>query len=102
MGSFANARNSDPFPERGKLMPETDYRDNTQDRDDWRTLFQVLPLNVYSRLMAQLGRAAQANGISPEAFIKDDKMSPRTGPRVAVWENLVILMERSENEAFKV
>jgi hypothetical protein len=73
-----------------------------ENEDQWRTLHQVLPIDVYSRLMVQLYRAAQSNGISPESFIGDNKKEKHTGPRVAVWENLVILMERSENEAFKV
>lgn len=71
-------------------MPESE--------DQWRTLHQVLPMDVYSRLMVQLGRMARANGISSEAFQQDDKTMPHVGPRVAVWENLVILCERTESE----
>jgi hypothetical protein len=94
MGSFANARNFDPFPERGKLMPETE--------DQWRTVFQVLPKDLYDRFFAQMKRLGHANAIPPAMFELDTKTQTAIGPRVMAFECLVILMERSENEAFKV
>ena len=70
-------------------MPETDA---------WRTLHQVLPVDIYSRLMIQMARLGRANGTSIEAFSQDDKNTAHVGPRVSVWENLVILMERTEDD----
>lgn len=72
------------------------------EKDDWRSLYQQLPLNVYERLMGQLRRIALVNGIAVEAFNADDKFAPEHGPRVMAWETLLILVERSEDEALRV
>lgn len=70
--------------------------------DEFRQLHQALPKNLYDRLMAELHRVALANGISPESFVVDDKKSETVGPRIATWECLLILLERSESEHLKV
>lgn len=66
--------------------------------DKWRALHQNLPIDVYTRLMAQMKRLALVNGISVEGFEGDDKFKPAVGPRVQAWECLVLLMERTEND----
>ena len=73
------------------------------EQDEWATLHQVLPRNVYDRLKVQLRRVALANGIAVEAWDADDKFAQNaTGARVLTIESLVILMERSENETLRV
>lgn len=67
-------------------------------KDGWRSLFQVLPVDVYDRFKVQLKRLALANGISPEAFDEDDKFMSEVGPRVQAWECLTVLMERTEDD----
>lgn len=67
--------------------------------DEWRSLFQVLPRNVYDRLKVQLRRVALANGIAVESWDADDKFSQNaTGARVMTFESLVILLERTEDD----
>lgn len=72
------------------------------EKDAWRSLHQNLPLSVYDTLLVGLGRIAQANGISPGSFFDDDKNKQFMGPRVLVWEMLVELIRRSENESLRV
>jgi hypothetical protein len=43
-------------------------------------------------------RLAVANGVASEYFDQDSKFERVVGPKVAVWEMLVVLMERTENE----
>lgn len=70
--------------------------------DEWRSLLQVLPKNIYDRWKAELKRLARVNGISVESFEADDKALAEVGPRVLAFELLVILMERSDDEALRV
>lgn len=72
------------------------------DKDEWRSWHQVLPLDVYDRLIVQLSRLGRVNGIAVEAFLDDDKFRQAHGPRVATIEHLVVLMERSDDGAFRV
>jgi hypothetical protein len=75
----------------------------TPEKDNWKTLYQVLPEDVYRRLKVQLRRLAVANGVASEYFDQDSKFERAEGPRVAVWEMLVVLMERTESdETFRV
>ena len=69
-----------------------------ENEDSWKTLYQVLPADVYDRLKVQLRRLAVANGVAAEYFDGDSKFERVEGPKVAVWEMLVVLMERTENE----
>ena len=69
---------------------------------EWRTLFQAMPRNVYDRLIEEMKRVGHANGIAPEVFEADDKENRAIGPRILAWECLVILLERSDSEAFRV
>lgn len=64
-------------------------------RDQWRALYQQLPKSVYDRLMAGLVRIAEANEVGEARFLGDDKTECALGPRVMVWEILVILIEQS-------
>lgn len=70
--------------------------------DQWRVMYQVLPLNLHERFKAQMRRVAIANGIAAEYFDGDSKFSHAVGPRVQAWECLLILMERSGDDAFRV
>lgn len=72
------------------------------EQDSWRSWHQVLPLSVYDRLIIQLSRLGRVNGIAVEAFLRDDKFKQEHGPRVATIENLVILMERSDDASLRV
>lgn len=69
-----------------------------QDKEEWRTLHQVMPESVYVRLMVQLRRIGLANGVAVEAFNRDSKFEEAIGPRVQVFELLTILCERTEDE----
>jgi len=69
-----------------------------EDKDEFRQLHQCLPLPIYERLMIQMKRLAQANGISPESFELDSKKSQVVGPRIQAWECLMLLMKRTEDE----
>ena len=71
-------------------------------KDEWATLYQVLPRDVYNRLKVQLRRLAVANGVAAEYFDKDSKFERLEGPKVAVWEMLVVWMERASNEDIRV
>lgn len=64
-----------------------------KDQDEWRSCYQQLPLSVYERFMIQLKRIAIANGISEEAFLRDNKFEARIGPRVMCYETLTIMLE---------
>ena len=67
--------------------------------DKWKSLHQVLPINVYERWLIQIKRVARANGISVDGFEKDDKFNESIGPRVMTYEALLVLMERTEEDA---
>ena len=67
--------------------------------DQWRSLHQKLPLDLYTRWKVQIERVARANGISVEGFEKDDKFNESIGPRVMTYEALLVLMERTEEDA---
>lgn len=70
--------------------------------DEWRTLYQLLPRDVYDRLIPQLRRVALVNGTSPEAFDVDDKARTFIGPKVMTWDALTTFLERCEDEALRV
>lgn len=72
------------------------------EQDEWRSAYQQLPLNIYDRWMHQLRRIALVNGVAPELFDRDNKFDAFIGPRVATFEMLVVLLERSEDEALRV
>ena len=67
--------------------------------DKWKSLHQVLPINVYERWLIQIKRVARANGISVDGFETDDKFNESIGPRVMTYEALLVLMERTEEDA---
>ena len=76
-------------------MPESE--------DQWRVLYQKLPLNLHERWKAQLKRIARANGIADEYFDGDSKFREVAGPKVQTWECLIVLCERTESdETFRV
>ena len=84
-------------------MPEKHAAPRNPETDDWSTLYQVLPRDVYNRLKVQMRRLAVANGVAAEYFDKDSKFERVVGPKVAVWEMLVVLMERTgSDEVFRV
>lgn len=68
--------------------------------DKWKSLHQVLPINVYERWLVQIKRVARANGISVDGFETDDKFAQDIGPRVQTYEALLILLERTEEEKY--
>jgi hypothetical protein len=70
--------------------------------DQWRSLHQKLPLDLYERWKVQMKRIAIANGISAEAFESDDKFAETIGPKVMTYETILILMERSDESTFRV
>ena len=64
-------------------------------KDEWRTLFQVLPKPIYDDLMEQLYRVARVNGFGVSQFVDDDKTKQEIGTRVWVWEILTILLRET-------
>lgn len=72
------------------------------EQEQWRSAYQQLPLDVYTRWMKQLRRLALVNGISAEAFDRDSKFDAAVGPRVMCYEMLVVLLERSDDGALRV
>jgi|HubBroStandDraft_2_1064218.scaffolds.fasta_scaffold00006_60 hypothetical protein len=69
-----------------------------EEADTWKTLHQELPEPIYIRLIVQFKRLALANGVSPESFSADSKFAQAVGPRVQVWECLLLLLERTESD----
>jgi hypothetical protein len=70
-------------------MPENDL---------WRSVYQQVPLDIYTRWMVQMRRIARVNGIAVEAFDADDKFKKAHGPRVMTYESLLLLLERTESD----
>jgi hypothetical protein len=70
-----------------------------ENSDQWKTLHQVLPANIYDRFMIQIKRIARCNGIAVEIFSNDDKFQKAHGPRVMTYESLIILLERTEDDS---
>ena len=69
-----------------------------ENEDQWRVLYQKLPLDLHLRWKAQLKRIARANGIADEYFDGDSKFAEVAGPKVATWECLIVLCERTESD----
>lgn len=70
----------------------------TPEPDEWRSIFQQVPLSIYDRWMTQLRRLARVNGIAVEVFDSDDKFKTAIGPRVLTIEVLTILLENLEDK----
>lgn len=72
-----------------------------EERDEWRSWHQVLPSEVYDRLIVQLGRIGLSNGISAHDFIGDPKFQQHVGPRVQIIELLVLHLENLSAEELR-
>lgn len=70
--------------------------------DEWRTLHQVLPILIYDKLIVHLARLGQANGVSIQGFLEDEKSRQMVGPRVLVYELLAELLSRIETKDLQV
>ena len=73
-----------------------------EEPDEWRSLYQIMPRDVYDRFIRQLRRVALVNGTSTESFDGDDKARTWVGPKVLTWDALTMFLERCDDDSLRV